>query len=314
MKKWSLVVGALLVAGNAWAQEESKVTLVAQKAIYKVGSGASVTAGGSTEGVTVTLFNGSSQTVNLSSAYPLTVKKNGVIVWAPYAILVLKPVAPGKSESFTWDKIDANTSWVKPGTYTITIGPLWLGNQMLYRSVDVALTSTGKLAGTSRFPLAVGNQWAYAFGSGSAASMKVTKKSGQWFGVKNLIGLGDRWARLNGVAQPTLLVKEGSAKPFFRFNCPVGYTYAVNLGAVNKFKVGTVNATVATPAGTFTGCYRLDSVGSYIADAGYGSFWFAPGIGLVQYSEIWIGGEKLYKLRSAKIKGSDGATYLIGQK
>ncbi len=70
---------------------------------------------------------------------------------------------------------------------------------------------------------------------------------------------------------------------------------------------------MATPAGLFKGCYVLQVVNGNVADAGFGTFTFAAGIGLVQFDQISIVGTKVYSLRSAKIRGIDGKTYFIGK-
>lgn len=80
-------------------------------------------------------------------------------------------------------------------------------------------------------------------------------------------------------------------------------------GATNP-RVGPTDATVVTRAGKFYGCNRLDVVGSTTAQ--FGSFWFAPGIGLIQYSHRQ--GTNPFRtpcLRDARIRGTDGARYTV---
>jgi hypothetical protein len=252
----------------------------------------------------------------MSTPTPWTIYKGNQLVHSHISIMILGSIAPGQSKTWIWDMKNMSGKLVPAGSYTIKVGQLWLGDAQFTRSVTVALTPSGKLAGSSFFPLAVGNEWNYStfpsIGSpgGLFEKMKVTTKSGIWHKVTNLLG-NDRWAKLSGGLYPTLSI--WGPGDLFRFNRPVGYTYTVNNQWFTKLKVGAKNVTVMTPAGTFKDCYRIDVAASAMADAGYGSFWFAPGVGLVQYETIWIGGSKLYKLDSAKIRGSDNKLYVIGQ-
>jgi len=215
-----------------------------------------------------------------------------------------------------------NGKLVPKGSYTIEVGQLWLGGAQFTRSVTVALTPSGTIAGTNSFPLAVGNEWNYSASSSIGSplsSMRVVQKwpNSNWFKVTNLIGM-DRWATHQGAAKPTLFViphplAKTIIQPLFRFRQKVGFKYTTSLESFTYLMVGAKNETVVTPVGTFTGCYRIDVVISTIADGGYMAFWFAPGVGLVQYKRLWIGGPKLYKLESAKIQGSDNQQYGIGR-
>lgn len=83
---------------------------------------------------------------------------------------------------------------------------------------------------------------------------------------------------------------------------------------VNKtLRVGAVNQAVDTPAGRFTGCYRLDVLPAAKKYKEFGSFWFARGVGWVRYTAIGYDGKLVaYSLHRAKIQDTDGTWYTIG--
>ncbi|MBI2900498.1 MAG: hypothetical protein HYY17_09950 [Planctomycetes bacterium] len=305
MQRFALTATVLLLTAAAARADQAGVKLQAEKPVYKAGVAGDVK---------FTLTNNTADTITLSTPTPWSISKDDKLVYAPFSIMILGSVAPGQSKTWTWNKKGYGDEWVGAGTYTIKVGLIWAGGDPFSLTCDVALTPNGKLAGTSRFPLAVGNEWTYVSEMSQQETMKVAYKWGDWYWVKKLVG-GSRWAHMSSSWQPTLIVTTASdsTSPLFRFNRPVGYTYKVNVGFIKKMKVGGTDETVNTPAGTFTGCYRLDVAENGAMDAGYGSFWFAPGVGLVQYTTIWIGGQHTYRLHHAKIKGSDGKTYGFGQ-
>lgn len=314
----------MLFVGWARAQAQvavapsEKVSLAAEKAVYN--SNAS-------DPVKFTLKNNGQTSVTLSTPTPWSIWSGSKLVFSPISLMVLSTLGAGQSKTWSWDRKDMTGKKVGPGTYTIKVGTIWSGSSSFSKSVAVALTPTGKLAGSSSFPLAVGNEWKYqpgpsiVFPGPFGETTKVTSKSGDWYKVSGLLG-ATRSAKMSGVTYPTLSVMSfvggdaWASKPLFRFNRALGYSYKVEVEPLlfHKLKVGAKNATVVTPAGTFTGCYRLDALENVGADIGYTSFWFAKGVGLVQYGKIKFWGESLYQLSSAKIKGSDGKFYTIGQK
>lgn len=287
----------------------SQVKLTSDRPVYKRGS---------PTGVKFTLTNGSSQQVAVG---PWTIGNGSQPVFE-FNLLGMELIAPGQSKSWTWNMKDTGGKLVPAGSYKIE-GTVWIGDAYFNRSITVALTPSGKLAGTNPFPLAVGNEWIYVSGpavgapGGLPESMKVTKKWGfsGWHTVSNLAG-GERRVRLVGAWKPTLYLMVQGLMPFtsplFRFNLPVGATYAVNMQFIKKLKVGAKNETVVTPAGTFQGCYRLDVVPTSGTAPGFGSFWFAPGVGLVQYSKPMFIGAQVFKLQFAKVTGSDKKSYSFG--
>lgn len=302
-------VAAMAVGAARAEAQQSEVKLTTDRPVYKLGSGM----------VTLTLTNGGTGTIGTNSPNPWVIYRGDQIVFAPISILIVGSLTPGQSKSWGWDMKDMGGLPVTAGSYTVKVGPLWsgyTGNSGFSLSKTIALTPSGKIAGSSRFPLKVGNEWNYGAVTSSGGlnqSMKVTTKSENWYKVTNLVGM-NRWARLTSSSKPTLFVSSQPSDPsarLFRFNQPVGYTYTTNMETFTQLKVGAIDETVETPAGMFLGCYRLDVAASTIADGGYGSFWFAPGVGLVQYSKPWIGGTNFYRLVSVTIQGSDGKVYTL---
>ncbi len=308
MKNWCAslgVVASLLLAAVSRAEaQESKVRLSTNQPVYKVGTGS----------VTFTLKNEGTQPVQMGVA-PWSIWRGSTQVRnAGPQILILVLLAPGQSKSWTWDKTDLGGKAVAAGTYTIKVGPLWIGNSSFTRSLDIALTPSGKIAGTSSFPLAVGNEWKYSAGPSSNQKTKVTAQwtNSSWYKVTNLVGY-DQWAQLSG-SDLWVIPHPMSMAPtslLFRFNRPLGYTFT---GGSKKWKVGATNETVVTPAGTFTGCYRLDFVlpTNAVLGAYYKSLLFAPGVGMVGYTHVTFEGTSVFRLKKLKLKGADGKVYIIG--
>ena len=184
----------------------------------------------------------------------------------------------------------------------------------------MALTPTGSLAGFSRFPLSAGNTWTHEGtspgGTFASQTMVVTDLFPWLYRVTNLAG-ATRVVVMVGAVYPSLLCMStwsGSAADLFRFNRPFAYFYPVDFAPFTvgaECMVAPSNVTVHTPAGKFTGCYCLIVQAPGIRAREYASFWFASGVGLVQYVNPWTDGSKVMKLRHARLRGSDGAWYTI---
>ncbi len=313
------IVVATVVAGLARAEaQQSKVTLTTDRPVYKAG----------VSQVKITLTNGSSSTLVMSASAPWWIQKGDALVYSPVSLTLSVPIGVGQSVSWIWHPQTDTMSGgpAGKGTYTVTVEGLTLGTQSFQLSHQFALTSTGKVAGSTMFPLAVGDKWDYVKDSQPdvvSSSMEVTSKlsDSNWYKVENLLS-GTRWAKRSGFTYPTLYttsnpLSTSGAGPLFRFNRALGYTWIVNVApqlTSATLKVGAVNETVVTPAGTFTGCYRIDHVADTVAYAGVERFWFAPGIGLVQYSAQTLWGGIVYRLNRAKVWCStDGNFYTIGK-
>lgn len=303
------IMSAVMAVGFVWADTEG-VTLTTDKPVYKVGP-----TGGP---VTITIKNTSSETVPIVNDPPFKVVTTQKQVLYPSLVKkVVLSLEPGASMTFYWKKKGLNGEFVKPGSYTIVLNTA-------STSRTIALTPTGTIASKSPFPLSVGNQWEYNNHyntiSGQPKVLKVTDSTVQgmavWYKTSNLLD-GDPWVTLVGTKKPTLRMGiPNGITNLFQFGQPKGHSYSVYGFAWTNggMKVGATNEKVVTPAGTFMNCYRLDVTKTIVADDGYSQFWFAPGIGLVQYSTFWIGGSQIHALERAAIKGTDGKVYTISAK
>lgn len=312
-------VAVLSVCGVAQAAQgidpvlPDKVELSVERSVHMAGVPGAVK---------FTLTNKSAGTIHLSSPAPFKILKGNKVVYAPITIMVIwsVPLAPGESKSWSWDKKMFSGKWAPHGTYTIKVGPIFapVATTTNHRSIDIALTPTGTLAGSNRFPLSVQNEWSFRSSFEiTPAFMKVTTKKGSWFMVQNLLG-GNRWVRMHSTQNALYTSPTPSVMlhGLFRFGLSPGSSYLVNVAGMGKLTVGSTNETVATPAGTFQNCYRLDVEYPPIAlvSQGYKSFSFAPGVGLVQYVTFSPVGIVTYRLRHAKIRAFNGTMYRIGQK
>lgn len=297
---------AVLAAVSSAEAQEWKVLLTTEQAVYKKGS---------SEGVTITLKNEGS--VSVVWYGPWSVWKDGWAVYEPTAFLGPILLKPGYSKTWNWNLKDGSGKAVPSGSYTIRVEAMWIDSPSFGVKRTIAVTPSGKLAGSNKFPLAAGNQWSYVSGPGlggfasAPVWVTVTGKLGSWFWVQGLLG-GDWYVKRTGTVYPTLYVKyQDKSAVLFRFNRWTGYSYEVSVPPLmgKKLRVGATKATVLTPVGEFKNCYRLDVVGQ--TGVGYKSFWFAPGVGLVAYDMYTPNEIVAYRLQTATVKGSDGKFYTI---
>ncbi len=91
------------------AQQE--VTFTADKQVYN-----------QAEPVTLTLRNGLDSPITLNCGAPWKITRpNGESVFAPFSIMVIIDVEPGKEITWAWDQKDQAGEQVKPGVYVATI-------------------------------------------------------------------------------------------------------------------------------------------------------------------------------------------------
>ena len=294
-------IAAVIVAVGAMAQNEPKVLLTTDAPIYKIGAGS----------VKIAVQNIGTSAMSLSNPGPWAVYNvaGTKLVYTPITIQIPITLDPGQQTSWTWDQKSLSGKPVPSGTYRVT---LRVGTSKF--SCWIALTPTGKIAGSSYFPLRVGNQWSYSGTSqNSYLAVGQQQPNSQWFQLKGVFG--NSWVRLEMGQKQTLFVKKGaSIQPLFRFGLLWKFWYPIKFGGMSGLMAGALNETVVTPAGIFLGCYRLDATESDGAPLGFSSFWFARGVGLVQYSKLAPGGNKVFRLREATLKGTDGKTYTLGRK
>lgn len=321
---------ALAVFGRANADE---LVLSTDKAVYEAGVGGSgrvstsVLGNPNQEGlVLVSVANNLPNPVSFWPGIKVTQGTKIVLdTFGPFLI----PLGSGQKMIVgEWDKKDERGKFVPAGTYTISGAILLEDGSTKYVSTTIALTPTGRIAGTSLFPLAVGNAWVYEREGGEvefmqappSQMMKVTSIKNGWASVENLAFQSRSVRMTGGMTKPTLQTKtEKTVRDLFRFHGQKYQPYPFLAPDDVLQGILTVDMKdediVTTPAGTFTGCTRVTVVESMSGyDTSYDSFWFTPGIGLVQYSFLnWTGDSMRYSLSRATLKGSDGKTYTIGR-
>jgi len=301
-----LTVISILI-GAAARSEAHQSSLSTDKPVYTVGG---------IDPVEITLVhNGLPSSASLSWSIKFGSR---TVLKAPKGIL--GPLAPGEKRTWKWNKKNSFGKSVKSGTYTVVVSD---GSQ-INAALMIALTPSGRIAGASWFPLMAGNRWTYdhasSDGLGPQQSMKVLTKNidSDWYLVENLAGIYG-WAHMAGGALPILYAGSpasfATAHPLFRFEQPLKYAYPLSFPAFppgSIMRVKAVNQSVVTPAGTFHGCYRLDvqPPGSLWATM---KFYFAPGIGLVQYERFQTFEFVIHRLHQATLRGTDGVWYTIGR-
>lgn len=308
------IVLALLAALPAVAEDTSNVALTTDKPVYKAEAGGDIL---------IRFKNVGPAEVGLKHAksWRITNAVGTKLISAGSAILIPLPLSSGQEKSWTWDKKDSSGKFVKPGSYLVQVDFWTPEGSPSTRSCWIALTPTGKLAGTSRFPLSVGNEWVFSPSNNTGLiTTRVISKLGSWFKIESLLVM-TRWVHMSS-GPPVLSTAFWTTDPLqvlFRFSLPQGSTYSVKVAGMWKMKVGSVKDTVVTPAGTFENCYRLDVI--YLppkpSSWGYHSFHFAPGVGMVQFKTFTVTSAVApvsYKLLRARIKGTNGKVYRMGQK
>lgn len=275
--------------------------------------------------VRVKVTNASNTSYSDSCSWSVTNEQGEWI--AGSMVTCVLPLHPKQSKTFTWDKKTLSGGkrvFVPAGSYTFKIGPFTKGSSnTLGFSWTVALAPSGKLDKDKMFPVSVGNLWSYRRQGTANATvfpktevMTLTSKSFcGWTKAVNLAA-NDRTV-LYGTLDTVYADVEGLSKPLFMFGRRKGFTYSFDVPGdplEGWFRIAGIRETIVTPAGKFTGCYVIEVEESISgADTSFGKFWFAPGVGLIQYSILPEGGPTVtYSLQYATIRGLDKKMYTIG--
>ncbi len=293
-----MVLTTLALVAATLAYPDDKIRMTVQRAVYSTKDA---------EGVTFTLQNVGGTTIS-SPMY-----------WSVHDVSHAVPLVlpPWEWASFTWNKRDRHGKQVGPGSYKIQAGPIWIGDHWETHTLTVALTSTGGLAGSSWFPLKVGTRWSYVATDGEVQEFEVAEWPGDYPPVKGFPMLKGKPLAFSCVrywgwpiSRFSVLTGVGF-EPLFKFDRPVGTTW--NYNAFRTLGVGAIDVSVVTPAATFPECYRIDVLRNGLPGSLPVHLWFARGIGLVAYRMRTATSDKLFRLRSATIRGSYGRWYTIGQ-
>lgn len=302
--KKSFAIGG---ASSGWG-----LALTTNRPVYAPGPG---------EGITITVQNQSDKAVGLSTGFWRVWRENKKVYdsYLPGSMSFFQ-LKPGDSKTVVWNKKGQAGKYVGSGSYRIELTGF---SPPISRMI--ALVPGGSIAGTTLFPLSVGNTWVYHRTdqeeapnvTGAPETVKVaSQKASGWFQVQNL-GTTNRWVRMKGATVQAQ--SKGTLHDLFAFGKPAGHSYVFPslddyLGGT--LKVAALNQGVTTPAGTFQGCTRIDVLQSLSGfDVEFESLWFAPGIGLVRYSLVDSNeAHPVYSLHHASLRGSDKKVYTIGLK
>ncbi|MSS72377.1 MAG: hypothetical protein EXS64_12935 [Candidatus Latescibacteria bacterium] len=151
------------------------------------------------------------------------------------------------------------------------------------------------------FPLASGMAWAYG------DSFHVVRVTGVMESAPPIYVVDDMGQKRHFIQQDdgkVLEWRDGKRRLLYDFGAKVGASWKIEpLGDGFEILDGTVVTVVdtaevvTTPYGAFKGCIHLGmKPRAGLADAGFTDMWFAPDVGLVKWSEIWIGGVRSYEL------------------
>ncbi|MCA8923442.1 MAG: hypothetical protein KDD82_16620 [Planctomycetes bacterium] len=152
-------------------------------------------------------------------------------------------------------------------------------------------------------PLARGDRWTFREQrSGEEVRSWSGRKVGNWRRV-GLADLGARWATLH---RNRLYVWDGRPQRVFDFELATGDGVDVNLSGrePGRMVLAARDELVATPASTFRGCTRFDWIGA-TPGRGWGSFWFAPGVGLIKWTQWEQSNARTFELARAHVGGRD---------
>jgi len=297
-----VVVGLFSFAAAARISADDPAVLVPNSAVHKAGSGGAVK---------VTLENRGSQPLILSG---WEVRKGASPVLQAPLQGVGALLQPGQVLSFRWNKRTSNGEWVKSGSYRILAHVhVGAGDPKVF-GVTVALTPSGKLAGSNPYPLAVGNKWTYRNQQGVLSISEVTSSSeGGWYRMTNPPA-GTGWVAVTGTTYPILWVWDGNtARPFFRFRRPTGTEWQTGLPFYKTLRVAATKVTLANGLGVFKNCSQIGTPPGLSSR----SWWFAPGFGTVKTQSVapnsmsLDGGVKASNPVAVRIRGTDGKWYLV---
>lgn len=176
--------------------------------------------------------------------------------------------------------------------------------KQLFAAVALLFATT---AGASEFlPLNVGDVASFATTAGATRELRVDDSAGNWRHVEAFPLQSSGWLNSEANDSRVFVYNEANSSSALLadFNRSVGTRFNFSVGGCNNSAtIGAKNLSLTVAAGSFQRVTRLD-FGRSCADAGLLSAWFAPGVGLVKWSESNIAGAQEYSLQSARIGAS----------
>lgn len=164
----------------------------------------------------------------------------------------------------------------------------------------------------SYFPLALGNTWTYVPEDtllGLPFQWKLTNREGDTVTLTRQYLLGSHAGTIKLIDRHNeidILLSSQGAVPFYRFTFNTMWIHRDTWECDDSsswIAVSELNP-IVTPAGTFTGCLRIERrTATPCPDAGTMFEWFAPGVGLVRWDELnyYIGGPLTIYLKNYSV-------------
>lgn len=164
------------------------------------------------------------------------------------------------------------------------------------------------------FPLAIGNSWTYSLDGRIAVidnrTIRVAARQERegvayyvlegWPGAESALVRTTSRGRLVALDEET-----GAERMWYDFAAPVGSIWQPETAdaCVGPAEVASRSALAEVPAGSFQPALQITYKPSSCADAGLTEELFAPGVGLVQRTEITIAGPQVWRLTRAHVGG-----------
>ncbi|GIW72558.1 MAG: hypothetical protein KatS3mg102_2100 [Planctomycetota bacterium] len=187
------------------------------------------------------------------------------------------------------------------------MGHTWVGRALRIGAVALVASWCGAgvaLAGNDYVPDGANDRWTYRNSRfGGEVTVAIDRTSGGWDHFTEFAGLGPSWVWTGTGHNWTYLWNGTTYELLTNFDARVGFSSSITIGC-NRGRVTLAGRgeTVQVPAGTFADCVRLELQTS-CADAGTTAIWFAPGVGIVKWSEQNIAGPVDWVLVRAEVGG-----------
>ncbi|NVJ60720.1 MAG: hypothetical protein HWE27_10020 [Gammaproteobacteria bacterium] len=140
----------------------------------------------------------------------------------------------------------------------------------------------------------------------------VDSRDNNWKKYSSYLGQVEQWVRSSSSSNKVYWYNANLRKTqlLVDFNDAIGTNYDVNIdGCTNMATIADKDFMATTSTGAFPGATLLTFSGSNCADAGLASAVFAPGVGLVSYSQQSIIGPVKTELVSAEVAGVNYPLY-----
>lgn len=147
-----------------------------------------------------------------------------------------------------------------------------------------------------------------AFGNaaGSRVNLTVTAaKNAGWVNYSEFLGEGEKaiWTSASNETVYVFNPVKNVAEKFVNFADRVGSKYVFSVGdCMTGGTLAQKQISLTTPAGTFSNVVRM-TFANKCYDGGTMEAWFAPGVGVIKWTEQTKGGPQSYELTDGKVAG-----------